>query len=49
LGEILLAYMRLDFLAWLLIFVVLGRIYLILRGRAAASPLWDGLAFGGVL
>ena len=48
LGEILLAYIRLDFLAWLLMFVVLGRICLILRGRAAASPLWDGLAFGGV-
>jgi len=48
-GEILLAYMRLDFLAWLLMFVVLGRICLILRGWAAASPLWDGLAFGGVL
>ena len=28
---------------------MLGRIYLILRDRAAASPLWDGLAFGGVL
>ena len=49
LGEILLAYIRLDFLAWLLMFVVLGRICLILRGRAAASPLWDGLALGGVL
>ena len=49
LGEILLAYTRLDFLAWLLMFVVLGRICLILRGRAAASLLWDGLAFGGVL
>jgi hypothetical protein len=41
--------MRLDFLAWLLMFVVLGRICRILRGRAAASPFWDGLAFGGVL
>jgi hypothetical protein len=49
LGEILLAYIRLDFLVWLLMFIVLGRICLILRGRAAASPLWDGLAFGGVL
>ena len=48
LGEILLAYIRFDFLAWLLMFVVLGRICQILRGRAAASPLWDGLAFGGV-
>jgi hypothetical protein len=49
LGEILLAYIRLDFLAWLLMCVALGRICLILRGRVAASPLWDGLAFGGVL
>jgi hypothetical protein len=48
LRENLLAYIRLDFLAWLLIFVLLGRICLILRGRAAVSPLWDGLAFGGV-
>jgi hypothetical protein len=49
LGEILLAYTRLDFLAWLFMFVVLGRIYLILRHRAAVSPFWDGLGFGGVL
>jgi hypothetical protein len=28
--------------------VVLARIYLILRYRIEASPLWDGLAFGGV-
>ena len=48
-GEILLAYMRLDFLAWLFLSVVLGRIYLILRHRAAVSAFWDGLAFGGVL
>ena len=48
LGEILLTYIRLDFLHCLFMFVVLGRIYLILRHRAAASPLWDGLAFGGV-
>jgi hypothetical protein len=48
LGEIVLAYLRLDLLAWLLLAVVLGRIYLILRHRATPSPLWDGLAFGGV-
>ena len=49
LGEILLAYVRLDFLALLLMSVVLGRIYLILCHRTGVSPFWDGLAFGGVL
>jgi hypothetical protein len=48
LAEIVLAYLRLDLLAWLLLAVVLGRIYFILRHRAAPSPLWDGLAIGGV-
>jgi hypothetical protein len=48
-GEIFLAYIRLDFLAWLFMSVVLGRIFLILRHRAAVSPFWDGLAFGGLL
>ena len=48
LGEILLAYIRLDFLHCLFMFVVLGRIYLVLRHQAMASPLWDGLALGGV-
>jgi hypothetical protein len=32
----------------LLAAVAAGRIYLILRGRAAPLPLWDGLALGGV-
>src|SRR5262249_27222734 len=49
LAEIVLAYLRLDLLAWLLLPVVLGRIYLILRHRAAPLLLWDGLALGGVL
>ena len=44
----LLAYTRRDVLAWLLAAVAAGRIYLILRGRAAPLPLWDGLALGGV-
>jgi hypothetical protein len=44
----LLAYARRDVLAWLLAAVAAGRIYLILRGRAAPLPLWDGLALGGV-
>jgi hypothetical protein len=44
----LLAYTRRDVLAWLLAAVAAGRIYLILHGRAAPLPLWDGLALGGV-
>jgi hypothetical protein len=47
--EILLAYIRLDLLAWLLVAVAMGRIYLILRRQTAPQPLWDGLALGGVL
>lgn len=44
----LLAYTRRDVLVWLLVVVAAGRIYLILRRRAASLPLWDGLAIGGV-
>jgi hypothetical protein len=44
----LLVYTSRDVLAWLLAAVAAGRIYLILRGRAAPLPLWDGLALGGV-
>jgi hypothetical protein len=44
----LLGYTRLDFLAWLLVVVAAGRIYLILCRRAILLPLWDGLAVGGV-
>jgi hypothetical protein len=47
-AEILLAYLRLDILAWFFVAVVLVRIYLILRDRIEASPLWDALALGGV-
>jgi hypothetical protein len=46
--EVLLSYIKLDLLAWLLMAVVLGRTYLILRRKALASPLWDGLALGGL-
>ena len=46
--EIVLAYLRLDLLAWLLVAVALGRVYLILRHRATPILLWDGLALGGV-
>lgn len=46
--EMLLAELRLDLLAWIFVFFVLGRIYLILRRGAAPLLLWDGLAFGGL-
>ena len=46
--EVVLAYLRLDLLAWLFVAVVLGRVYLMLRHRAAPVLLWDGLAVGGV-
>jgi hypothetical protein len=47
-AEVVLAYFKLDGLAWLFVAVVLGRVHLILRHRALPLPLWDGLAFGGV-
>jgi hypothetical protein len=47
-GKIVPKYIRLDFLAWLLVAVVVGRIYLIFRRRATPLPFWDGLALGGV-
>jgi hypothetical protein len=49
LGEIILAYVRVDLLAWLLVAIVLGRTYLILCHRVAPLLLWDGLALGGVV
>ena len=45
---LLLAYIKLDLLAWLFVFVVVGRGYLILRRRVAPSLFWDPLALGGV-
>jgi hypothetical protein len=45
--EVILFYMKVDLLAWLLIPAVLARVYLILKRRVAASPLWDGLALAG--
>ncbi len=47
-AELVLAYIKLDLLAWLLVVLVLGRAYLILRRRVPPLPLWDGLALGGV-
>jgi hypothetical protein len=46
--KIVLAYLRVDLLAWLFVAVVLGRVNLILRYRAVPVLLWDGLALGGV-
>jgi hypothetical protein len=48
LAELVLAYIRLDLLAWLLLAFVLSRMYLILRCRVAPLLLWDGMALGGV-
>jgi hypothetical protein len=48
LATVFLAYIKVDLLAWLLVAIVLGRTYLILRGGVVPSLLWDGLAFGGV-
>jgi hypothetical protein len=45
---IILAYLRLDLLAWLFMAIVLGRVYLILRRRMTPVLLWDGLGLGGV-
>ena len=42
------AYAKVDLLAWLFVVVAASRIYLILRYQAAPSLLWDGLAVGGV-
>jgi hypothetical protein len=47
-AEAVLAYIKLDLLAWLFVAVVVGRVYLITRRGVPPSPLWDGLAFGGV-
>lgn len=46
--DVVLGYTRIDVLPWLLIAVLLGRVYMILWHRAAPVPLWDGLAAGGV-
>jgi hypothetical protein len=47
-ADLLLGYTRVDLLPWLLIAVVLVRIYLIMRRGVEPLLLWDGLAFGGV-
>ena len=47
-ADIVLGYTRVDLLPWLLVAVLLRRIYLLLRHRVTPLLLWDGLAFGGV-
>lgn len=49
LAQVISFYFEVDLLAWLFLAIVLRRIYLIMRGRAAFSPLWDGLAIGAVV
>jgi len=48
LAELFIAYIKLDLLAFLFLIFALARIYMILRRRVAPSPLWDGLAIGGL-
>jgi hypothetical protein len=48
LKQVLASYVKLDFLVWVLVAVVLARFVQILRGRLAPELLWDGLALGGV-
>lgn len=48
-AQAFLAYVKLDLLVWLLLAVVLGRAWLILRHNTVPSPLWDGLALGGLV
>ena len=47
-ANVVLAYIKVDLLAWALMAVVLARLYRIYRHRVAPSLLWDGLAAGGV-
>ena len=47
-ANVLLTYTRQDLLPWLLATTLLGRIYIILRGRSEPVLLWEGLAFGAV-
>ena len=47
-ADVVLGYIRVDLLPWLLMGVLLARIYLILRHRVGPLLFWDGLAAGGV-
>ncbi len=46
--EVLLAYLRMDLMAWVFVALVIGRTYLIWRRRITPSLLWDGLAYGAM-
>ena len=48
LANTFLYYIRLDFLAWWFVAIVVRRTYLILRRSVTPVPFWDGLALGGV-
>ena len=48
LGQTIASYFQLDLLVWVLVAVVLARIFLILRRKTPPSVLWDGLALAGV-
>jgi hypothetical protein len=48
LKQALVSYVKLDFLVWMLVVVVLARIVQILRRKVVPALLWDGLALGGV-
>jgi hypothetical protein len=48
LKQVLASYLKLDLLVWAFVAVVLARIFLILRRKAAPSPFWDGLALAGI-
>jgi hypothetical protein len=47
-ADVVLAYTKVDLFPWLLVAVLLGRIYMILRHQVAPWLLWDALAVGGV-
>jgi hypothetical protein len=48
LGQVLVSYFEVDLLAWILVAVVMARVFLILQRKVAPSLLWDGLALAGV-
>ena len=48
LADVVIAYIKVDLLAWLFVVFVLVRVYLMMRGTLTPSLLWDGLALGGI-
>ncbi len=46
--DVVVSYLKLDFLVWAFAAVVLIRFLQILRGQTAPELLWDGLAVGGL-